>query len=363
MADLTQFSEGPIVTAIYERYKAAGDSEESRGYLGASSIGDECARKLWYGFRWARKPQFDGRLYRLFQSGHLAEARFVADLRSIGAEVYDVDPASGKQFGFKDLGGHMRGHMDGAGRRIPSGGEKWHVLEFKTHNEKSFADLKKNQVKKAKPLHYAQMVVYMGWSTMERSLYLAVNKNTDELYAERIEFDPVLFQQLLVKGERIIFGQEPPPKLNEDPKFYLCNMCDFKDVCHGNQVPNLSCRTCVHSTPEREGDGRWSCAQHPEGRASTIPIHVQREGCPAHLPLPFLLTYADAVDAGHGWIEFKRKDTGEGFHVAVPGVQPAGPPLPTYTSQEISVLKDYRLLCDQGIEDLKQQYPGSRITG
>ena len=51
--------------------------------------------------------------------GHLAEPRFVADLRAIGATVHDVDPATGKQFGFTHFGGHMRGHMDGCAVGIP----------------------------------------------------------------------------------------------------------------------------------------------------------------------------------------------------------------------------------------------------
>ena len=362
MADISDFTD-PLVAEIYAAYERKFGNEAPRPYLGASIIGRECKRALWYGLRWARQEQFDGRKLRLFQTGHLSEPRFIEDLRSTGATVYDRDPATGKQFSFSDLGGHFRGNMDGAGTKLPGAGQKWCVLEFKTHSSKSFTELKKHGVMKAKPEHWTQMNTYMGWSGMERSIYLAVNKDTDELHSERLPFDPVFFEKTRAKAEEIIFGGTPPARISDDPKFYICGMCPQKDVCHGNQVPNLSCRTCVHTTPEREGDGRWSCAQHPEGRASTIPIHVQREGCPAHLPLPFLLTYAEAVDAGHGWIEFKRKDTGATFHVAVEGVTPPGPPAPTYTSKEIAAVKDYRILCDQQVEEFKTEFPGSRLVG
>ncbi len=359
MADLTTAID-PIVAAIYEQYEKRHGKEEARGYLGASIIGKECVRALWYDFRWASKEAFNGRMLRLFQTGHLEEPRMVADLRSIGAEVYDVNPADGRQFGFSDHGGHARGHMDGCARNIPGNGNRWAVLEFKTHSAKSFADLKKNGVLKAKPQHYDQMTWYMGQSGMERALYLAVNKDTDELYSERIKFDRVRYEQIQAKFNLVIFSQEPPSKLSQDPSFYICKFCSHRVVCHGHRVPPVSCRTCVHSTPELEGDGRWSCAL--AGADSSIPIHVQRVGCPTHLPLPFLLTYADAIDAGDGWIEFKRHDNGLVFVVAASGVTHPYPDFPVFTTQEISAAKDHRCIGEPGIEALRKQFDG-KIVG
>lgn len=361
MADIPLNAVDPVVAAIYEQYEKRNASEQSRTYLGASIIGKECERALWYDFRWASREEFDGRKLRLFQTGHLSEPRFVEDLRSIGATVHDTDPSTGKQFGCADLAGHMRGHMDGCATGIPGGGKKWHVLEFKTHSAKSFAELKKKGVAAAKPQHYAQMIWYMGKTGMDRALYLAVNKDTDELYSERVEFDPTAFAKLQAKGERVIFSATPPARLSDDPKFFICNWCSHKGVCHGMQVPPVSCRTCAHATPEREGDARWSCARHPEGKASAIPVHVQRTGCPLHLPLPFLLTYADAVDAGHDWIEFKRRDTGAEFVVAANGASHPYPHFPVYTSQEISAAKDHRAICDPEVERLRTEYSATVV--
>lgn len=357
MADISQHTD-TIVAAIYEQYKKRGDAEQARTYLGASIIGNECSRALWYAFRWAAKEDFDGRMYRLFQSGHLAEPRFIADLRSIGATVWDVEPATGKQFGMVDHGGHMRGHCDGVAKGIPGGGNKPHLLEFKTHSAKSFADLKKKGVKAAKPTHFAQCQWYMGKMGLERALYLACSKDSDELYSERIEFDRVEFERIQAKAERIIFATEPPAKLSNDPKFYLCNWCNFNGICHGHQVPAVSCRSCVHSTPERtpETEGRWSCAK--AGPDSSIPVEAQRTGCGQHLPLPFLLTYADAVDAGDGWVEFKRKDSGAEFVVATPGSTHPYPHFPIYSTQEISAAADHRAICDPEVEKYRTQFGG-----
>lgn len=360
MADLSEFSDGALVTAIYEKYEKTHGAEQARTYLGASIIGKECARALWYDFRFASKEKFGGRMYRLFQTGHLAEPRFVADLRAVDVEVHDVDPATGKQFGFSDHGGHMRGHMDGCARFIPGGGRAWHCCEFKTHSDKSFKELRNKGLATAKPQHHAQMQWYMGQSGMERGLYLAVNKNTDELYAERIKFDKVLFEQLQAKAEGIIFASTPPAKLSNDPKYYLCNWCPHKEVCHDHKVPALSCRTCVHSTPEREGDGRWSCAKH----RVDIPVNVQRIGCGDHLPLPFLLTYAEAIDAGEDWIEFQRKDNGEKFMVLTKDAQyPSHKPVGfAYRSAEVSAAVDHRAICDPDIEKFRTTFGATIIA-
>jgi hypothetical protein len=358
MADISEFTESPIVTAIYDAYEKRYAAEPARTYLGASIIGKECARALWYDFRWASKERFDGRMYRLFQSGHLAEPRLVADLRAIGVEVYDVDPATGRQFGFADHGGHMRGHMDGCARNVPDGGRQWHVLEFKTHSEKSFKDLTKKGVAEAKPQHYAQMQWYMGQSGMERALYVSVNKNSDEIWAERIKFDRLYFERLQAKAESIIFAAEPPARIKDDPKYYLCSWCPHKAVCHGHKTPALSCRTCVHATPEHQGDGRWSCAS----KKIDIPVVMQRTGCPEHLPLPFLVTYADPVDAGDSWIKFKRKDNGRPFVVTTGKVPFAPDDLPLYSSAEISAAADHKAICDQDIEILRTTF-GATISG
>lgn len=364
MADISEHVD-QVAAAIYEAYEKRGESEKARTYLGASIIGKECSRALWYDFHWATKEKFDGRMLRLFQTGHLEEPRMVADLRAVGVTVYDNDPATGRQFGFSDHGGHMKGHMDGCAKHVPGGGQKWHVLEFKTHSAKSFAELRKKGVKVAKAQHYAQMQWYMGKSGMERALYLAKNKDNDELYSERVEFDKVFFEQLQARAVSIIYGVEPPPKLSDDPKFFICNMCSHNAVCHGGQVPALSCRTCVHATPERAGDARWSCANvHSDPNISSIPIEIQRVGCPQHMVLPFLLTYADAIDAGEGWVQYKRKDNGLEFVVSNGTPSPSGMPqsLPVYTSAEVSAARDHRIIGDQGVEEFRTTF-GATIVG
>ncbi|MCA3652455.1 MAG: oxidoreductase, partial [Methylobacterium sp.] len=108
----------PTVSAIYTAYEAAAD-HGFREHLGASLIGTECERAIWYGFRWTTRAKHSGRLLRLFDTGNLAEARFVADLRRIGVTVLDLDPATGRQWQLRDTGGHFGGSMDAVAIGFP----------------------------------------------------------------------------------------------------------------------------------------------------------------------------------------------------------------------------------------------------
>src|SRR5687768_13352697 len=176
----------PTVDAIYAAYESR-ERGGFRSHLGASIIGNECERSLWYSFRWATRVQHAGRLLRLFQTGHLEEARLVKDLRAAGVTVMDVDPNSGKQWSFAAVDGHFGGSADGIVIGLLEAPKTAHLLEVKTHNQKSFAALQKHGVEKSKPNHYAQMQVYLSMLGLERAFYLALNKNDETIHSERIE--------------------------------------------------------------------------------------------------------------------------------------------------------------------------------
>lgn len=330
-----EVTESPTVQAIYAAYKAKGQAEKPRQYLGASAVGRECARSLWYSFRSCGREEFEGRMIRLFDTGHHEEARFVADLRAIGCEVHDRDE-SGEQFAVTALAGHFKGHADGVALGIPEAPKTWHLLEFKTHGAKSFAALKKNAVEKAKPEHFAQMQIYMRLMGLDRALYLAVNKDTDELYAERVKHDELASAKLIQKAETIIRATEPPPRINDDPESWACKFCQFKPLCHGHEpsapavASDVNCRNCIHATPQFDGDARWTCDRH--GR--TLNQADQIKACEDHVFIPALLNFAKPIDGGDDraigvWIEYERAD-GHRFRVSKSPND--------YTSQELTQL-------------------------
>lgn len=290
MVALPQYATQPTVAAI----DAAVAAAEPRGHamvVRASSIG-RCERHLWYRFRWAHVPeQFDGRKLRLFHTGHVEETRMIAWLQMAGVTVEAVDPATGEQWEVVALDGHFAGHLDGKVTGVHEAPKTRHLLECKTHNAKSFDQLRRVGVATSKPEHVAQMQVYMHLARLTRAFYLAKNKDTDELWSERIEYDAGQALALLAKAERVRDANEPPARVNEDPQYFECRFCPSAGLCHGREFALRNCRTCIYSTPV--AGGRWRCERN---NIDDLSPSEQESGCPHHLYLPGLVP-GEQVDA------------------------------------------------------------------
>jgi hypothetical protein len=291
----------PTTNAIYELYKSRSKNKH-RPHLGASQIGNECERALWYQFRWIASPEFEGRMLRLFETGDLEELRLVQNLKDIGVNVQEIDPDTGWQWTYADCGGHFGASLDGIGTGFAEGKKTPCVLEFKTMSEKHFRQVEKHGVEKSKPIYWAQVHVGMYLAGLDRCKFFAVNKNTDEIYQERIRLDMAFALQQLSKAQRVIFSDKPPAKLRNDPSFFLCKFCDYAKVCHYDELPERNCRSCAHSTPE--ANGTWSCAFHKK----QLSVNDQRAGCDKHVYNPYAMPWP-VHDAGDSWVEY---DAGDG---------------------------------------------------
>lgn len=280
------------VEAIYAMYEAQAE-DPFRDHLGASVIGTECERALWYGFRFSTKPNFPGKTLRLFQTGFREETRIIDDLRSIGITVHDRHPDTGKQIRYFSFGEHFAGSLDGIAQGFPEAPVAWHVLELKTSNDKNFKAMQAKGVKVAKPLHWAQIQTYLFWSGLDRAMYIVVNKNSDDLYQERVYFDKEAAEALEAKAYRIIFANEPSLPISDSDKAMTCRFCQHQDLCRGRCLPEVNCRTCAFSDVIE--DGKWKCVR--DGK-ELLPLS-QRNGCPRHCFIPALLPFGSPVDASN----------------------------------------------------------------
>ena len=297
--ELEAFVTPETIQAIYNYYQAKRKNEH-RPHLGGSQIGNECSRALWYQFRHAWTPHFDGRLLRLFETGDREEDRIVSNLRAVGVTVWERDPETGKQVRFEACGGHFALSLDGVGEGFKES-SKPHTLEFKTMNDKNFKATKNMGVEKSKPIYWAQCQVGMILSGIDRCYFFAVNKNTDEMYGERIKLNRKEAQKLLDKAHSIVFASTPPSRIAEDASDWRCKFCPYWAICHGCKIPEVSCRTCAHVTPEE--NGTWSC-----NRRDTA------ETCEEHLYIPQIMPKdLEMSDAGDDWVEYEDLDTGETF--------------------------------------------------
>ncbi|MFA5715617.1 MAG: oxidoreductase [Candidatus Paceibacterota bacterium] len=289
MSELPQTYQ-PTVEKIYQKYiDTNGDFR--RNHLGASLIGEECERKLWFSVRWASDPNFNGRMIRLFSTGFKEESRIINDLRNIGITVWDRDPDSGDQIRFVDPGcPHFSGSLDAVGRGFEEAPKTPHVVEIKSSGNKSFLKIKKEGVEKAKPLHYAQMQTYCRWAELDRAFYFVVNKDNDEIYSERIYYEKIFAECLAEKAKRIVYSNVPLEKICDNPENFQCKFCPYVGICHRSELPLVSCRTCAFVTPEQ--NGTWTC-----GRTGKViePINQRRiQDC--HIFIPELVPLK-AVDS------------------------------------------------------------------
>lgn len=266
-----------------ETHTATVYDEGYRWHLGASKIGSECRRELWYSFRWVSGEKFNGRMQRLFNRGHREEERHVEWLRGMGFDVWNRDTTITKpdgthpQFRIKNqCKGHFGGSLDGivglpARYRI----RDYLVLESKTNGTgATFNKILDEGVAKGKPQHYIQNSIYGFDYGLDHMLYMCANKNDDDLAIKVEKLDFNLAQQMINKAETIIFSQEPPPRLSENPTFFQCkSLCTFKEVCHFGKPIERNCRSCMKCAPVDAGE--FYCSQWD----AVIPRDAVPKGC------------------------------------------------------------------------------------
>jgi hypothetical protein len=291
-----------------------------RPHLGVSGLGYPCDRWLWLSFHWAVVEQFDGRILRLFRRGHNEEATIISDLRAIGMDV-----RTSKNQHRVNFGSHVSGSIDAIIESgVPESPNKPHVAEFKTHALKSFSDLDKNGLQKSKPVHYVQLQVYMYGTDIDRGLYVAICKDNDLMYTERVKLDKALAEKYIARGQRIALDNRMPPPLSTNPTWYECKQCPAHSFCHETKMTKeVNCRTCAHSTAL--ADSTWRCERH---NADNIPVEFQREGCESHVFHPDLVPW-----------ELDANQTTEHMAVWIVDGKPLknGDPAPgVFTSREIA---------------------------
>lgn len=335
------------VDAIYRYYEQQAAKEPGRTYLGWSEIGHPCERALWYKFRMTGSKGFDGRMLRLFDTGHREEDRVLQELRAIGCEVWSRDPQTGKQFGCESLGGHLRGHLDAVVKGLPEAPKTPHLVDVKTCNVKKFAEVQREGMRKVYPKYWAQAQGYMGQFGLTRGMYIFVCKDNDQIHTERFEFDEEAYTALLEKARRVIFADSPPGRISDDAAWHECRFCDYHATCHGTQAPQVTCRSCLHSTPQL--DGKWTCSQHKKA----LTIDEQWRACGDHRYIPAVLHWAVAIDAdaAENWVRYRLKSGGEFTN----GQHPQG-----VESHEIAASTDKAMLAalndDEGLREMRQMF-------
>ena len=210
----------------------------ARNYLGASRIGEPCARRLCYELMQVPVDDgaaFSGPMLRVFEAGHRFEEMTIRWLRLAGFDLR-THKRNGEQFGFSAANGRFRGHIDGVIVRGPEIGVEYPLLfEHKAIRSSSWQDVVKRGVKASRPTYWAQVQVYMAYLAVERTLFVALDKDTQALRFELVLLDPSAAQTLSEKAVaviRAVEARDPLPRISDQPDFYICTFCPYRVCCH-----------------------------------------------------------------------------------------------------------------------------------
>lgn len=242
--------------------------QKPRNYLGMSSLGHDCSRKLYYEYVHTPKDpgrEFSGQVLRIFQRGHECETRVANYLRMSGFQLLTERP-DGKQFGIY-IAKHpetgeprIAGHCDGiiTGFALPDDVRnhisiseraiEWYctlpfpmLWENKGVNDKAYKKYMMGGIKKGNPVYYGQMQLYMAYLELEHALFTAENQNTCEIFCELVKFNAQDAQEFSDRGVRVVTANDVNefPRIGKEESDFVCKWCDYHDRCWApGAVPN-----------------------------------------------------------------------------------------------------------------------------
>jgi hypothetical protein len=209
---------------------AEPQSPNYRQYLGASSIGAECLRRVQYD--WMCDPQFSARTRDIFQRGHFFEGLSREHLIAAGFKF-----ASRVRLKFEATGGLFRGHADGmlvSGPQLP-GLIYPAIWEHKALKAKSWRAIERDGLSGLYEIYAAQIAVYQAYlDCTNPALFTVLNADTCERLHFLVPFNARLAQLTSDRAVTVIEATragELLPRITENRDDWRCRLCSHRDRC------------------------------------------------------------------------------------------------------------------------------------
>lgn len=203
------------------------ESRDHRNYMGLSGVGEECDRKLWYSYKQPKKIT-GAKINRTFDLGNAVEDLVINWLSLVEGFTVITRDENGEQFGGTDE--MLAWHIDGVIQGLPESG-KPHLLEIKSAKDDRYKAFVKDGLQKTDSKYYAQCQTYMHKEGLERALFIVVNKDTSEMYMERVRYNKMEATYFINRAKEIARAEEPPARKYNTKAFFKCKWCDWKDEC------------------------------------------------------------------------------------------------------------------------------------
>jgi hypothetical protein len=211
---------------------------KKRTYLGGSSLGESCSRKIQYRYLGTESDEgrdFTANTLRIFQFGHEIEDSVADWLKNANFDLRTEDK-NGEQFGFSIADGEIKGHIDGVicGGPVEMGYPC--LWENKSANDKKFREFMMKGVARTNQVYAAQIALYQAYMNLTEHpcLFTVLNKNTSQIYYELVPFNKSLAQEMSDKAVNILDAtkaKETLPRVAYSRDFFDCKWCEFQDRC------------------------------------------------------------------------------------------------------------------------------------
>jgi hypothetical protein len=228
-ADLSESALSTRINALIEAQ--APPPENTRLYLGASSIGSECSRQVQ--FDWWLKSKHPVRTLDIFERGHFFEALSKDRLQAAG---FRFEPDASK-LEFMALDGLFRGHADGiliAGPPV-QGLTYPCIWEHKAIKAKNWREVDRTGLAKKYPGYAAQVSMYQAYlDRTNPALFTMVNSDTCERLHLLVPFEAKRAQFWSDRAVEIIKATQAGELMargHKVPSDWRCKCCGHTDRC------------------------------------------------------------------------------------------------------------------------------------
>lgn len=233
--------------------------------ISASVVGTECDAALAFTIRGFKEEDPTEWRRRVYDLGNIAEPMVITHMRSVGFNVMDKDPLTGKQWMLTSHEGHVKAYLD-AWLLWDDGMEP---VEIKTMNPDRFKLFEKAMdkmgrvagFKHAEPKYYDQVQLIMHLADQDSGILIAFNKSDARYKVVRVGRDDDRIAYILAKIERVLDGGGI--RMAKDPTHdFRCYMCGHKNGACTDMAgqAKVGCQRCRHATPDV--DKKWYCEKH-----------------------------------------------------------------------------------------------------
>ncbi len=207
-------------------------SETPRDYIGASIMGHDCSRAIWYSGSGMKGRPWPVKTLLKFEDGHRTEDLMAERLRLLPFVRLHSQQAE-VTLGF------IKGHIDGVIEGLCESGAP-HVWECKAVDEDGFKKLQKavtvhgesDALKHWEPRYYVQAVLYMAGMGLTRHYLTVCTPGGRDFMAIRARANPAYVKTILERARRIAQSKNPPERLSNRPDHWQCKMCQYTGECH-----------------------------------------------------------------------------------------------------------------------------------